>query len=177
MVCGVPDMNPVHNKYPYKCFLKPFYVRFINNHVHDTLFPYGIRCLHAVFNPIDDDTFLFLFSGIIGTENDADGSGITETFHGTMKRKDKHSTCYTMMVSDFYKNFSLCMENINDEYNYMYVTDKKGRTGFGMVDSLHHLSHNDAIFSIMDEKTSGDFHEVNHTGCAVHNTSLQQCTP
>jgi len=163
LVGSATSPNPIHSEYPYRCFMKPFYVRYMNHHVSTVLFPRGVRCLHAVFNPIDRDTFLFLFSGIVGNTSEE-----VVTFHGTIQRAEPESWCYHMLVSDFYHDLTLCMGSANSGYNYMYVTDEENRTGFGMMDSLTPTPFNeDAFRDIMYEKTNGTYYEVDHTDCVA----------
>lgn len=149
--------NPLHSQTPFQYFSKQFFVSYINDHVQEHLFPNGIRCLHAYFNPIDDDTFFFQFGGVLEPFNYA-------IFNGTLRKIDD-TDCFQMLTSEYYNNLSLCMEENNEEYNYVYVTDMKKKTGFGLIDSLTSPKLDDDIRSIMFKETNGNFHKIDHTDC------------
>jgi hypothetical protein len=162
-VCGIhggifETQNPLHSQAPFQYFSKQFYVSYINNYLHSNLFPNWIACLHAFFNPIDNETFFFRFGGLIDVMNYA-------TFNGTITRTTDPD-CYNMKTSDYYNNkLYLCMKDNNKEYNYMYVTDMKQKTGFGLIDSLDSVETDDAIRTIMFQRTNGNFHKINHNNC------------
>lgn len=150
-------MNPIHSQTPFQYFSKQFFVAYINDHVKENLFPNGIRCLHSYFNPIDNDTFFFQFGGVLEPYNYA-------IFNGTIKRI-ADTDCFEMLTSEYYNNLSLCMEEKNDEYNYIYVTDLKKKTGFGLIDSLNSPELDDEIRTIMFQQTYGNFYKIDHTNC------------
>lgn len=157
------DMNPIHTTYPYNCFLKTFYVRYANDLVFNHLFMGNVSCLHAIFNPVDKNTFYFMFTGNL--------RGKTNTFTGILRsRTGRGIGCYKM-TSPRYSDLSLCIEDANPLYNYMHITDIHGKTGFGIVDSISSLEHQDAIYEIMTSKHT-DVHLIHHTGCTPIDTSL-----
>lgn len=154
------DMNPIHTTYPYNCFLKTFYVRYANDMVFNHIFRGNVSCLHAIFNPVDRDTFYFMFTGNV--------SGETNIFTGVLRSRE--DGCYNM-ISPHYSNLSLCIEGANTLYNYMHITDIHSKTGFGIVDSLSSQETQDAIYRIMTSKHE-NVHTIHHAHCAPIDTSL-----